>query len=64
MTDEHQPLTKRIWRACLLLLGSVLCLWITLQVLREIWIGLAILIGIVAATTALLWLLRARQNRW
>ena len=66
MSDNHNsggPLT-RLWRACLLLLGSVLAIWLALQVLATIWgwllIGAFILCGIVAA----IFYLKRRWGGW
>ncbi|MFB2556753.1 hypothetical protein [Herbiconiux liangxiaofengii] len=64
MSENRPPLITRLWRACLLLLGSVFCVWLAFQLLAQIWVAVAIILGIAALITGLIWWLRIRANRW
>ncbi|GGF18576.1 hypothetical protein [Subtercola lobariae] len=66
MSDNHNSggPVARLWRASLLLLGSVLAVWLALQVLATIWgwllIGALILCGI----AALIFFMKRRLGGW
>lgn len=56
---------QRLFRACLLILGSVLAIWLTLQFLAQIWGWLLLIAALIAgATVAVLWLKHWRGRRW
>lgn len=40
------PITQRFFRACLLILGGILALWLALELLAQFW-GWLLLIGLV-----------------
>jgi hypothetical protein len=64
MSDERPGLPTRLWRACLLILGSAFCLWLAVRIVSEIWIVLLVgllAIGLVAGL--ILWL-RVGHDRW
>lgn len=66
MPDDHNssgPLTK-LWRACLLLLGSVLAIWLTLQILASIWGWLLLGALTAGAVTLGIVLIRRRYGGW
>lgn len=60
MSDDRTNPLARLWRACLLILGSVICLWVAVHLIREIWIPLVIALLVAGL---ILWLM-ARRNRW
>lgn len=65
--SEPPPLgyIQRLFRACLLVLGSVLAIWLALQFLAQIW-GWLLGIGafLAMAVVVVFWLKHWRQRRW
>jgi uncharacterized membrane protein YdbT with pleckstrin-like domain len=50
MADPKPPtLVQRFFRACLLILGGILALWIALEILAQFW-GWILLTGVIVLT--------------
>lgn len=48
MPDSTPPtITQRFFRACLLVLGGIVALWLALELLAQFW-GWILLVGVVA----------------
>ena len=65
MTEDHAPgIFTRVFHATLLILGSVVAIYLALQLLSEIWGWLLLLAAVGAVGWALLRLRRYRADRW
>ena len=65
MPEDRRPdPLGRLWHGSLLLLGSVIAIALTLQLLASIWGWLLLAAGVVAVIVAVVLALRARRNRW
>lgn len=64
MTDKPDDLAHRFFRACLLILGGVIALNLAVDVLRCIWVWLAIAAAGIAVIWAAIRWLRGRTGRW
>lgn len=64
MSDDRPPLIARLWRASLLILGSVICIWLAIQLLSQIWIIVLVILVLAALVAGLVWWLRIRNSRW
>ena len=53
MPDEPTGLVQKFWRASLTILGTTLALWLSVRILLQIWIVLAIAAAVILAV----WLL-------
>jgi hypothetical protein len=53
MPDEPTGLVKGFWRASLTILGASLALWLSVRILLQIWVVLAVAGGVILA----IWLL-------
>ncbi|MBN9630379.1 MAG: hypothetical protein J0I18_07205 [Actinobacteria bacterium] len=62
--DKRPPLSERLFRTCLLLLGSALLLYLLLILLAQIWGWLLLLAGLAALVAATIWLVRWRRRQW
>ncbi len=59
MSDDSPPsIVQRAFRACLLILGCVLALWASLELLSYIWGWLLLVAGIVLVLCAAVWAYR------
>lgn len=63
MSDEKMssPLS-RLWHAAFVILGSVVALWVAVQLILQIWWVLAIIGGIILLITAVVWRWRASRR--
>lgn len=62
--EKKDPMSKRFFTACLLILVGVIALWMALQLLAQFW-GWIVLIGaIVLAGWIVYKVLQARRDRW
>ncbi len=52
------PITQRFFRACLLILGGIVCLWLALELLAQSWGWLLLIAAIVLVLCAGVWAYR------
>lgn len=64
MAEKPGGLAGGFFRTCLLLLGGVIALDLAVDVLRCIWLWLAIAGAVGLIVYVLIWWLRRRDNRW
>ncbi|MGO4299339.1 hypothetical protein [Leifsonia sp. RAF41] len=62
--DKRLPISERLFRACLWVLGSVLVLYVTLLLLAQIWQWLLLLLGVACVVLVAIWVRLMRRNRW
>ena len=60
MPDAPPPVTSRFFRACLLILGGIVALWLALELLAQFW-GWVLL---VAAIALVWWCAVAAYRYW
>ncbi len=54
VSDEPRGLVTKLWHACLMILGATLALWLSVQLLLQIWWLLAIVGVVIAGVVVLL----------
>lgn len=64
LEDRRPDPLGRLWRGSLLLLGSVVAVALTLQLLAAIWGWLLLASSIAGVIVTVVLVLRARRNRW
>jgi len=62
MSQSPPPLLDRVLHGALLILGTVIMLWLALELLAHIWVWLLVLALVAAAVGFVFW--RRRQDRW
>lgn len=60
MPDTPRPITSRFFRACLLILGGIVALWLALELLAQFWGWVLLAVGIVL----MLWCAVAAYRYW
>jgi hypothetical protein len=67
MSKRNGPIDQ-LWNGALLILGATIAIWLSLQVLAEIWgwlLLIAAIIGVLAGgLAALRWWWNRRSSRW
>lgn len=59
MSESKPPsIVQRFFRACLLILGGILALWIALELLAQFWVWILLVSVIVLALCAAIWACR------
>ena len=64
--DSPNSLLARVWRGALVLFGTVVLLWVSVQIVARIWVWL-IVIALTVAAVAVLGTMFMRwrdRNRW
>ncbi|SMQ71884.1 hypothetical protein [Agreia sp. VKM Ac-1783] len=64
MSNDRPPLLTRLWRSCLLILGSALCIWWAVHLIEQIWVVLFVVVAMAALAGVVIWWVRTRRNRW
>lgn len=59
MSDAKPPtIVQRFFRACLLILGGIVALWVSLELLAQFWGWLLLIAGITLMLCAAVWAYR------
>lgn len=59
MSDDSPPtIVQRFFRACLLVLGGILALWLSLELLAQFWGWLLLIAAIALILCAAIWTYR------
>jgi len=64
--SEQPPISpaKRIFQACLFLLGAVVALTLAIDFMSHIWGWVVLVLIFVSIVWAVIWWHRARRDRW
>lgn len=62
--EEKTTMTQGFFRACLLILGGIILLYLALQMLSRFWGWLILIAIIIGAVWAAIAFVRSRRDRW
>ena len=60
---KPEPMMTRLFHACLLILGTVIVLWLALELLAQFWGWLLLVAAVVALIWAAVWFVGWRRDR-